>query len=162
MSVVRLAILAFAATSFIACSDGASGPIDSEPEDVVIESTPPTAPTVPATDPGEPTLALVTGAFVPNAEGYFESEVTVRVLNWPDPVVGEKVTFELVKGSGRLSAAEVLTDAEGFARTMITFGLADEQVIQARTATSALAETRLLAYCAAAPAQRTLPCPPVD
>ena len=145
-----------------ACSD--AGPTgtnrQNDGDDVVVTSTPPATQQPGPTDPDDtPTLSVGMGDPVAGENDLFTSEILVTVMDWPDPVVGEKVTFTIVKGSGTLSAAEVLTGADGIARTTISFGLADEQVIHARTATSALAETRILAVCAEAPEQRTLPCP---
>jgi hypothetical protein len=164
MSVRRLLLstsLLFA-TVAAACADasptGTTGQNDGD--DVVVTTTPPVTPQPgPTTPQNVPTLTVGMGDLIPGENDLFTSEIVVTVMNWPDPVVGEKVTFTIVKGSGTLSAAEVLTGVDGIARTTISFGLADEQVIQARTATSDLAETRILAYCAEAPQQRTLPCP---
>ena len=147
-----------------ACSDPTRPQLPDGGEEVVITTPivqPPTTQPGPTTPENVPTLSVGLADPVVNENGLYTAEVFVTVMNWPNPVVGEKVTFTIVKGSGTLSASEVLTGPDGDARTLITFGLADEQVIQARTATSALAETRILAYCAAAPEQRTLPCPPV-
>ena len=149
-----------------ACSGAnPTGPnLPNDGDDVVIVTPvidPPAPPPGPATPDSPPTLSVGMSDPVAGDNDLFTAEITVTVMNWPDPVVGEKVTFTIVKGSGTLSAYEVLTGADGVARTTISFGLADEQVIQAHTATSALAETRVHAWCAAAPAQRTLPCPPM-
>ena len=157
-----LASSVLAALTAAACSDasptGTTGRNDGD--DVVVTATPPVTPQPgPTTPENVPTLTVGVGDPIAGENHLFTSEVFVTVMNWPDPVVGEKVTFTIVKGSGTLSAAEVITGADGVARTTISFGLADEQVIHARTATSALAETRILAYCAEAPEQRTLPCP---
>lgn len=165
MSAPRLLLASSMLVSFaaaIACSDrDPTGP-NGDGDDIVVTTTPaiPTTPG-PAGPDAPPTLAVATSDPVAGENDLFTSEVHVTVMNWPDPVVGEKVTFTIVKGSGTLSASEVLTGSDGIARTTISFGLADEQVIHARTATSALAETRIHVWCAAAPQQRTLPCPPL-
>ena len=165
MSVRRALLASSMLVSFaaaIACSDrGPTGP-SGDGDDIVVTTTPATPTTPgPAGPDTPPTLAVGIGDPVPGENHLFTSEVHVTVMNWPNPVVGEKVTFTIVKGSGTLSASEVLTGSDGIARTTISFGLADEQVIHARTATSALAETKIHVWCAAAPEQRTLPCPPL-
>ena len=148
-------------TAAIACSEGSPTGTDSQDGDDVVVATTPATPANPgSTGPDTPpTLSVGMGDPVAGDNDLFTSEVHVTVMNWPNPVVGEKVTFTIVRGSGTLSASQVLTGSDGIARTTIAFGLADEQVIHARTATSALAETRIHVYCAAAPQQRTLPCP---
>jgi hypothetical protein len=105
---------------------------------------------------------MTSGALGTTDDGRFEMDVDVRLMDASGPIVGEAVSFAVTKGKGTLGATRVLTDAEGYARTTIRFGLADENVIESWTATEARAVTTVMAYCAVAPEQTTLPCPAGD
>jgi len=153
-------LLVLAVVALAACHDAApTGPVVYvDGETVVVRERPAVLPGPP---PGGFVDILADSRRVGvTDDGRFRHEIEIRLVERGVPVVGEVVAFSVTRGPGELSASAVATDASGYARSVVTLPLAEEVVVAAATERTRTSTTTIVVRCTAAPARRTLPCPP--
>lgn len=118
----------------------------------------PTAPIIPDTQPpvtvgtktdasgGGTSMEMQTGNSTQVGEGLFSTDIQVRVFAGQDPAPGVTVNFEVKSGGGSVSPLSVVSDADGWAVTTLTYPANVENVVDATGPNDLRTRTMIATY----------------
>ncbi|HEX6053502.1 MAG TPA: hypothetical protein VFZ21_29740 [Gemmatimonadaceae bacterium] len=143
-----LALSALMVGGILACADprtsGITAPDDTSPPGTI--GTPETL-TPPASPPAAPALVMAYGE--PGAaatDDRISLPIVVRAYAGQTPTAGITVRFAMKAGSGSVSPTEVVTDANGEARTILTYPYDEQNTVEARAGEYMYATTSVGSY----------------